>query len=70
MSLLNKGLGFAIAPKNLPIENMVCSIEDGINNILFEDKETLRQEFSLILRKAKAPKSNLRKEEQISFKSL
>ena len=63
-------MGFAVTPKNLPIEKMICSIEEGINNLPLEDKESLRQEFSLIMRKAKIRKSNLSKEEQRSFKSL
>eukprot|EP00253_Pinus_taeda_P032352 PITA_32352 len=63
-------MGFAVAPKNLPIEKMICSIEDGINNLPVDEKEALRQEFSLIMRKAKTPKSNLSKEEQKAFKSL
>lgn len=70
INVLSKGLGFVVAPKSLPTENMICSIEDGINNLPLEDKETLRQEFSLIMRKAKTPKSNLSKEEERAFKSL
>lgn len=67
---LRKGLGFAVTPKNLPFENMICNIEDGINNLPLEDKEALRQECCLIMIKAKAPKSNLNKAEQKAFKSL
>ena len=70
INVLRKGLGFAVTPKNLPFENMICNIEDGINNLPLEDKEALRQECSLIMRKAKTPKSNLSKAEQKAFKSL
>lgn len=70
INALNKDLGFAFAPKSIPVENIICGIEDGINNLCLEDKEALRQEFSLIMRKAKASKSNLSREEKISFRSL
>lgn len=70
INVLSKGLGFALTPKNLPIEKMICNIEDGISNLTVEDKEALRQEISLIMRKAKTPKRNLSKEEQKAFNSL
>ena len=70
ISVLNKGLGFAVTLKNIPVENIICSIGDGINNLSLKDKETLRQEFSLIMRKSKTPKSNLRKEELLALKAL
>lgn len=38
INVLSKGMGFAMAPKNLPIEKMICSIEDGISNLPLEDK--------------------------------
>lgn len=45
ISLLNKGLGFAIAPKNLPIESMICNIEDGIYNLSLEERKPLDMSF-------------------------
>lgn len=68
--MIQKGLGFVVSPKNIPVENIICGIEDGINSISLEYKEALRQQFSLIMRKDKTSKSNLSKEEQISFRLL
>jgi len=55
---------------NIPFERIICSIEDGILCLFVEEKEVLRQKCSLIMRKAKPPKSNLNKDEQAALKAL
>ena len=40
--LLEKGLNFAIAPKNLPVEDIICSIEDIIRHLPENEAEEVR----------------------------
>ena len=60
---LAKGFNFAITPSQIPIENIICEIEKAITHLEPNTAETLRQETSAILRKAKPPKKNIGKEE-------
>ena len=69
-STLRKGLNFAIAPKNILTETIICDIEDIIQNLSKVDKETVRKDCAIILRTAKPPKSNLTKEEHLALKNL
>ena len=70
MKILKKGLGFAIAPKTILLENIVCSIEDGIKNLSDEAKDAIRQDCALILKNAKPPKNNISKNEHEAIKKL
>jgi len=62
INILSKGLGFAVAPKNIPFESIICNIEYGTQGLSSNNKEILRQECSLAMLKSKRPKSNLNKE--------
>jgi hypothetical protein len=68
--LLEKGLNFAIAPRKIPIEDILCSIENSIKNLPDNAKEEIRQDCSVILRRVKPPKNNITKEESLALKSL
>jgi len=70
LSVLEKGLNFAISPTSVPIDNIICCMEDIIQHLADEDKKLIRQDCSVILCKAKPPKSNLSKEECTSLKDL
>jgi hypothetical protein len=70
INILKKGLGFAIAPKTVPVENIVCSIEDSIKNLNEEDKDAIRQDCAMVLRNAKPPKNNISKKDQEAIKNL
>jgi hypothetical protein len=70
VKILKKGLGFAIALETVPLENIVCSIEDGIKNLSDEDKDSIRQDCALILKNAKPPKNNIIKNEHEAIKNL
>jgi hypothetical protein len=70
VNILKKGLGFSIAPKTVPIENIICSVEDSIKNLSDEDKNAIRQDCALVLKKAKPPKSNISKMEHEAIKNL
>ena len=70
MEVLNKGLNFSLAPNKIPNEEIICSLEDGIRTLKDEDKELIRQECAVILRKAKPPRRNLNLEQLKAIKSL
>jgi predicted GIY-YIG superfamily endonuclease len=70
LSVLNKGLNFAISPSSIPFDNLICCIEDSIKTLTDEDKDQVRQDCAVILRNAKPPKSNISKEERLAIKNL
>lgn len=71
ISVLNKGLNFAIAPKRIPTESIICCIEDSIQHLESdEEKEAIRQDCVLILRRAKPPKNNMPKHELFALNKL
>ena len=41
-SLLGKGLNFALAPRKIPIEDIICDVEYGIKNLPDKIKDTIR----------------------------
>lgn len=68
--VFDKGLNFALVPKRIPNEEIICSLEDGIKTFNEEDKELIRQECVVILRKSRPPKRNLNHEQLKALKSL
>ena len=70
MGVLEKGLNFVVSPTSIPIDNFICCVEESIQNLTNEDKDLIRQDCSVILRKAKPPKRNISKEERIALKNL
>jgi hypothetical protein len=70
LSVLNKGLNFAISPSSIPFDNLICCIEDSIKTLADEDKDQVRQDCVVILRNSKPPKSNISKEERIAINNL
>lgn len=70
IGLLEKGLNFAISPRTIPKEDILCSIEYGIKDMPDNIKEIIRQDCSIINRKAKPPRSNISKQEYLALKTL
>ncbi|XP_047998166.1 uncharacterized protein LOC125235611 [Leguminivora glycinivorella] len=72
VSVLEKGLNFAITPKRIPYETVICGVEEAItrNKVPSCDAEALRQDVAVILRRAKLPKSNTTTEERIALRNL
>ncbi|KAL0842481.1 hypothetical protein ABMA28_014575 [Loxostege sticticalis] len=70
--ILEKGLNFAVTPRQIPYEEIICSVEDCLvkNNMRKEDAEALRQDISSVLRHSKVPKSNLSREHYLALKNL
>ena len=69
-NVLKKGLGFAIAPKRIPIDSIICNIENAIQTLPEDAKEEVRQDCAVILRKSKPPKDNLSGGEQLAISNL
>ncbi|MGR8252493.1 reverse transcriptase domain-containing protein, partial [Escherichia coli] len=71
-SVLEKGMNFAITPKQIPYENIISNIEESItrNKIPTADAETVRQDVAVILRKSKLPKANVTFEERKALQQL
>jgi hypothetical protein len=70
LSVLNKGLNFAISPSSIPFDNLICCIEDSIKTLTDEDKDQVRQDCAVILRNSKPPKRNISKEERLAINNL
>ena len=72
LSILEKGLNFALTPTRIPYENIISNVEEAIirNKLPPSDAEVLRQDIAVLLRKSKVPKSNATTEERCALKSL
>ena len=69
-SLLDKGLNFALAPRKIPVYDIICDVEYRIRDLPDNIKDTIRQDCAIVLKKAKPPRMNLSKEEFSALKSL
>ncbi|XP_045452128.1 uncharacterized protein LOC123661186 [Melitaea cinxia] len=65
IKVLEKGLNFAVTPRKIPFEEIICNVEDCLskNNIKKEDSEAIRQDISSALRRSSVPKLNLPREQ-------
>ncbi|XP_052739858.1 uncharacterized protein LOC112042946 isoform X2 [Bicyclus anynana] len=72
LNALGKGLNFALTPRNIPMESIVCSIEDAIfrNKIPTRDAECLRQDIATFLRRAKLPPSNMSRSDRAALMEI
>ncbi|KXJ07425.1 hypothetical protein AC249_AIPGENE23490 [Exaiptasia diaphana] len=70
ISLLSKGLNFAVAPSKVPIDQFIAETESSISNLSSEDKSEVRNKVCSILSNAKPPKPNISKKELEALKSL
>ena len=69
-SLLSKGPNFALAPNNPPNVEFISAIGSACQRLSDQDAQELRAETSYLLRRAKAPRSNIIKEEKTALKEL
>ena len=70
MSVLAKGPNFAITPKYIPNVDYITAVEPMCSKLNEEDAMELRSNISALLRKSKAPKPNLTREENIGIAQL
>ena len=67
---MGKGLNFALAPKKIPVDDIICDMEFRIRGLPNNIKDTIRQDCAVVLRKGKPPQRNLSNEEFFALKSL
>lgn len=59
-----------MAPKSVPVENIILNIKAGIRDLSQEVAEEIRQESARILRQTKPPKCNLPEWEKKALRDL
>ncbi|XP_071438575.1 uncharacterized protein [Hetaerina americana] len=69
-SILTKGLNFAIAPKEIPKENIIIGVEDAVRKLPKHLANEIREDVSQILRKAKPPRPNITAAERKALEKL
>ncbi|KAK9402181.1 hypothetical protein NXF25_010537 [Crotalus adamanteus] len=70
INVLSKGFNFAVAPKHIPTETIICGVKTSLTKINPDDANKIRLEITNILCTSKPPKSNLPKEEQTALRNL
>jgi hypothetical protein len=70
ISVLEKGLNFAVAPSTIPTEEIISNIEETVSKLPNDTAELIRQETAAILRRSKPPKSNITKNERTALFQL
>ncbi len=69
-SVLQKGLKFAIAPKEIPVSEIIAEVEASVYNLDESAKSGIRNKVSHILASSKPPKDNLSKSERAALRDL
>ncbi|XP_068674499.1 uncharacterized protein [Montipora foliosa] len=71
ISLLRKGMNFAITPRSVPVKEVLTAVEQGISNLPRDAKDEVRGDICNIIKNAKAPKTyNLNQGERQAMKKL
>ena len=70
VAILRKGGNFAITPYSIPTEDIISNVEAAITSLPEPEAEEVRTEVSRILRKARAPKCNIKVCEKLAIRQL
>jgi hypothetical protein len=70
LSVLSKGLNFAVAPSSIPHCDIITAVEDAITGCSTEDKAFVRKKAAALLRNASNPKANLSRTESEAIRLL
>jgi hypothetical protein len=70
MNILKKGLNFSLAPKTIPVDSILGSIEYSIQSLTYEGKESIRQDCAVISKREKPPMNNISIDEFMVLKNL
>ena len=70
VSLLKKGLNFALIPSNIPVTEIVAKVESTMRTLDSVQADTVRRTVNVILQQAKPPKPNITKDMQEALKNL
>lgn len=63
-------MNFSLPPRKISVNDIICDIEYGIRDLPEVTKDTIKQDYVVVLRKAKPPKSNVNELEIDALKSL
>ena len=69
-SVLAKGPNYSITPKYIPHVEYITAVESMCSKLKEEEAMELRSDVNVLLRKAKVPKSNLTRQENIGLTQL
>ena len=70
LSVLRKGLNFAVAPAKVPVADIVASVESGIQSLNEQDKSDICGKVISIIKASRPPKANITRQEREALKSL
>ena len=70
VSLLQKGLNFAVTPTSIPATEIVAKVESAIRPLDAEQADTVRRNVNSILQKAKPAEPNITREMKQALKGL
>ena len=70
VSLLKKGLNFAVSPADIPATEIIAKVESAVRQLDAERADTVRRAVNAILQQAEPLKPNITKEQQDALKSL
>ena len=70
LSLLQKGLNYAVTPRATPVEDILVGIEKAIQSLPVDKAEEARQEAVRIIKTTTRNKDNLTKKERMALKGL
>ena len=70
ISLLSKGMKFAMTQKEVPKEEIITKVESSLSKFDKPEAATIRAKVSLALQQAKAPKDNLTQRERKALLNL
>ena len=70
VSLLKKGLNFAVTPADIPATEVTAKVESAVRQLNEERADTARRAVNTILQQAEPPKPNITREQQDTLKSL
>ena len=70
VSLLKKGLNFAVTPTTIPATEIVAKVETAIRTLDSEQADTIRRTVNSVLQQAEPPKPNITKEMHEALNNL
>ena len=70
VSLLEKGLNFAVTPTTIPATEIVAKVETAIRTLDSEQADTIRRTVNSVLQRAEPPKPNITKEMHEALNNL
>jgi len=70
VSLLKKGLNFAVTLTSVPATEIIAKVESAVRPLDAERADTVKRSVNTILRQAQPPTTNITKEQEDALKSL